>query len=590
MWRRMGVRWLAAGLAVGIGVPALASGGARPLPAVRAVAGCSDNWPMFQHDATHSASTSCTSVSQLTVPTLHPAWFTSMPGGVTAEPVVADGLVYVGDSTGVFDALNQSTGKAVWSFNITSNAIHNDKHGASFGEIPGTAAVVEPSALGGAVGSCASGDPTVFVVGGGTVYALDASSGAPCWAQDADPAHPTSAVETESSPVVDTATSPPELLLGDDTNQSGGVAQTGMLAFDALNGDLLWKYEPETDTVVTPMETCTGYPLSNPCQSAANNALSEYDNQPTDLACGDVWSSPALDVSRGLVIFATGDCPKPNGPQFSKIESVFALDVISGQMQWDFPEPLNAYDQTNGNDGDTDFGASPIITATDDSAGNPIVVEAGKSGFVYGLDEVKGTKLWAVQAAQPGQLSPQLVGAIGGFIGAPALGTANGQAAVFLSSAVFTPLRGSGLSTSKPYEQCPPVADKALPLCPDDTLVGAPERLASVHAVSVATGQVLWQEPISTPTYSPATYANGVVFVPSTTSFAAEAYNADNGLPLWSFPLAASAPGGGASIVGSSIYLGSGVSESGFTAAVVHGVWSFTLGTGGIPPALNGLP
>ena len=47
------------------------------------------------------------------------------------------------------------------------------------------------------------------------------------------------------------------------------------------------------------------------------------------------------------------------------------------------------------------------------------------------------------------------------------------------------------------------------------------------------------------------------IFANSTTSFAAEAYNADTGLPLWYFPLGATTASG-TSIVGSDVFLGAG--------------------------------
>jgi outer membrane protein assembly factor BamB len=434
-----------------------------------------------------------------------------------------------------------------------------DQHGVSFGEIPGTAAVAQ----------IGTGDPTVFVVGGGTLYALDALTGAYKWSQDTDPAKPTSSVETESSPVVDLSTTPPEVLIGNDTNQSSGIALTGLMAFNAQTGALLWKYEPETDRVVHDLTSGDG----------------------TGNACGDVWSSPALDAARGLVMFATGDCPQTAAGQFDTIETVYALNVHTGTRVWDFPEPSNAYDTYGNppNDGDTDFGASPIITGVNDTFGHPIVVEAGKSGYVYGLDEANGTAVWQVQAAQAGQLSPQLVGAVGGFIGSPALGVSNGKPAVFLTSAIFTPLTGAGADlAAPPYPACAgfPSTLPGLPVCLDTSLAGDPTRVASLHAVSVSDGSVLWQAPISTPTYAPATYSNGVVYAPSTTSFAMAAYNADTGTPLSVFPLVSSGASG-ASIVGSSIFLGSGISEGGVTVPGLSGIWSFTVGANGIPPSVS---
>ncbi len=86
-----------------------------------------------------------------------------------ASPTVYGGKVFIGSKTGVFYALNETTGVVVWSKflgfvpKLTCNARG----------ITATAAVaVDPT----------SGKPTVYVAGGdGYLYALDAASGAQVW-------------------------------------------------------------------------------------------------------------------------------------------------------------------------------------------------------------------------------------------------------------------------------------------------------------------------------------------------------------------------------------------------------------------------
>jgi len=104
----------------------------------------------------------------------------------------------------------------------------------------------------------------------------------------------------------------------------------------------------------------------------------------------------------------------------------------------------------------------------------------------------------------------------------------------------------------------------------------------SLHAVDLATGAVLWQDPISAPSYAPTTYSGGVVLAPSTTGFSAVAYDAGTGRPLWAAPSAA-ADSGGVAIAGTDIFLGTGTSFGSAGAESVPpqavGVWSFgTLG------------
>ena len=72
---------------------------------------------------------------------------------------------------------------------------------------------------------------------------------------------------------------------------------------------------------------------------------------------------------------------------------------------------------------------------------------------------------------------------------------------------------------------------------------------------------------------------NGVVFAPQSLAFGIVAYNAENGAPLWAFPLGA-APSSGAAIAGSGVYLGAGTSVDTVDGKDVPpqatGVWGFT--------------
>jgi outer membrane protein assembly factor BamB len=397
----------------------------------------------------------------------------------------------------------------------------------------------------------------VFFGGGGTLYALDAVTGAYRWSADLAPGPPgsparTNAIEILASPVVDTDPGRPEVIVGDDTNESPGNGQAGVFAFDARSGVLVWKYEPETGAVTTSLT---------------------QDETGGD-ACGDVWSSPALDESvrpGGLVVFGTGNCPDPvdataHGDK-TITQTVIAVDATTGIEAWRFTEPANAY----GND--DDFGSSPLITSVPTAAGGtrPVVVEAGKDGFVYGLDEGTGHELWGTQLAQPGQSGDALAGAIGGVIGAVSLGQVGGVPAVFATSAVPLPFSGSGVSTSTSSPSPPP---------PDTSLPYQPTRAVSLHAVNVATGAILWQAPLSAPSYAATTYSSGAVFAPATTSFALEAYDAGTGTSIWDFPLGA-AVSSGVAVVGSAVYVGAGTefgsSPAGPAPPQAFGVWSLAL-------------
>ena len=91
------------------------------------------------------------------------------PAGLEASPTVVNGVVYIGANTGTFYALNESTGKVLWSQflgYVTQTTC------GPLGIV--ATATVEPPPGGGPL--------TVYVAGGdGYLYALDAATGAVDW-------------------------------------------------------------------------------------------------------------------------------------------------------------------------------------------------------------------------------------------------------------------------------------------------------------------------------------------------------------------------------------------------------------------------
>lgn len=632
---------------------------APTLPGGSARGHCDASWPMYQHDSDHTAS-GCSTLTPLSSAALHPAWFASTPGAVSAEPTVAGNAVYAGDSTGVFHALDETSGAALWTFSATAPQTcyrdqpnpYTDRHNAGFGSITSSAAYA-------AKVTDAAGHPLIYFGGGGSLFALDAVTGACQWAQDIDPGSPSNSVEIESSPVVDTALSPAEVLVGSDDNSAAGNGVTGLQAFDARTGALLWRYEPERDVTLYPPQFGGSEALTLSCGDGSTNAGCTPENVPgigqnstawAD-ACGDVWASPSLDPAfldpagdntyqsagtaattdpvwfpkqitatgaaspDGLLVFGTGNCGASPNPattyahdDYAHTEGVFALDPVTGVRVWSWFEPPNLYNTGSPNEtgaGDTDFGSSSVLATVASAdmpaghtcpaagpgagAGNArtttLVIQGGKSGYAYALCEGSGSVVWQVQAAQPGQISPEVIGAGGGFIGSASLGEANRRPAAFFDAALFLPFADDGVRLPGDGDDagasCPGPNGTSLPLlpaCPDPSLVNDPARLLSVVAVDAASGRIVWRA-AATPSYAATSYSNGVVFAASTTGFAARAYDANTGIPLWTFPLGATTASGTA-IAGADVFLGSGLSEGQAGPTTVppgaNGIWCLT--------------
>jgi outer membrane protein assembly factor BamB len=496
-----------AGALIGAG-PAWAAGAAttRATAAVldrpAACAVTPGSWPTYQGDPSHSGD-ACSTITPANVATLRPAWFTQTAGVVTASPAVSGGRVFDGDSTGSFYALNQNTGADLWTFAglatqtcfVDEAGPHADTHQSGNGAIVSSPAV-----------ATIDGTELVYVGIGGSLFAINAATGKCQWAQDTDPTTPASAVEIQSSPVIDMSTDPPEVLIGDDGNSSPEVGLTGLLAFNAQTGALLWKYEPERDVTLTPAQFDGSDALTMGCGDGVADPYCSPTNvrdiAPDDLSysdgCGDVWSSPALDPAfvdpagdntfqgsapapagwypkqitatglpspDGLLVFGTGNCSASTTPATAVAHGdyvdnvgVFALDPHTGVRVWSFVAPYNLYDNdvNEPQSGDDDFGSSAVVVqvsrtsvphsrCTGGGPSTPLVIEGSKSGYAFGLCEATGRPVWANQISQPGQASQDLTGSIGGAIGTPSVGADGASPTVFFTAAIPLPFANDGI-------------------------------------------------------------------------------------------------------------------------------------------------
>ena len=375
--------------------------------------------------------------------------------------------------------------------------------------------------------------------GCGSVYALHASDGSQAWATDVDPDPPEPRTvdeqnhyrdaEVESSPVVLTRSYGASVVfVGMDTNENDGV-DAGVLAINARTGAVLWKYDAATDRVLTPPpgDDLTSDPRQTWLSQARGNG-----------GCGDVWGSPALDMSgpgHPSLFFGTGNCTDETSTSYNS-QKLVAIDATGGRKLWTFTEPV-------GNHGrDEDFGPTPVLTTV---AGERVVVQAGKSGWVYVLDRAAGSLVRQVHVA--------VGSSIGGFIGSVAV------------------------ANTGPNNHPVLYGDSAIPVHTDGSIDGSPTDVtkgSSLHAVDLVTGLSLWEQPLQTPSYAPVTVSNGVVFAPDTTQFSVQAYDAATGLPLWHLPVAA-ATAGGVAVAGDSVVFGAGTFFADHMPPQVTGVWCF---------------
>jgi polyvinyl alcohol dehydrogenase (cytochrome) len=330
------------------------------------------DWPTYGHDAQHSFDGQ-TTLTKATVPTLRQAWSFPTGDAVTATPTVVGGTVYVGSWDGFFYAIDLSTGKLRWKFQLKPQPAVSPQPG------------VQPrdsSSDGGLVTSSAwfqkghGNRPPLVIFGGGyTLYALNAVDGTLVWEHDytgrpdLPPSPAADGTRIFSSPVVVDG----KVIVGIDPNGQGYGGY--VVAASLATGDPVWQFQTDVDQ--------TG------------NILND--------GCGGVWSSGTLLPRTGLVLFDTADCHFSNPPPFN--ETVIALRVRDGTLAWVFRP---ARPDVNC---DTDFGAT--VNAGLDRNGKAVFTGVGsKDGTYYSLDPKTGALRWSTNVV--------FGGFSGGFIGTAA--------------------------------------------------------------------------------------------------------------------------------------------------------------------------
>src|SRR5579862_9494916 len=149
------------------------------------------------------------------------AWTTHLPDPATPEqhtagkanPIIYNGVMYVQDTYGRITALDATSGKILWQFDPSVGL-----------NVP----------LGGSANSIGMGDGMIFTGIYGTVYALNAQTGAQVWANQI--VDPVGGGGIDVSPVYYKG----EVILGTTGGDAGGSCVE--VALDAKTGRVVWHY------------------------------------------------------------------------------------------------------------------------------------------------------------------------------------------------------------------------------------------------------------------------------------------------------------------------------------------------------------
>jgi len=470
------------------------------------------DWPMYGRDLRHSFTNADSLIDSSNVVLLQPAWSFATGDAVSASPAVVDGVVYVGSWDGFFYALDATTGGLKWRYQVDcQSAVQPIPAHCPGGPSPTAERVTTDGGL--ITSSAAVVDGRVYFAGGKTMYCLNAADGSLVWKKvicgnpeapscETDDADPT---RIFSSPAVFKR----KVFIGHTPDGENGY-RGGFVALQAGTGVVRWRFE------VDPQLDANGNPIR------VGRTVLAYNR-----GCGAVWSSAAIDESKRLVFFGTGDCGFDAPPPYH--EAIIALNA-SGRLRW-------AYRPRQGDACDFDFGASPNVIDIGESRW---VGNGGKDGTYYVLNRLTRNR--------GGELFWRANVVFGGFSGG------------FIGSTAFDGHRVYGATAFGELGNPAGVCD---PSDPRDTVVQEP----TMHAFDPAALAVAW-ESNGSPGAGASSVAHGVVFAGTLAPPSLRAFDAESGLVLHSIPMPG-AVNSSAALVGKTLFVGSGNSNDG-TGGGVH--------------------
>jgi polyvinyl alcohol dehydrogenase (cytochrome) len=301
-------------------------------------------------------------------------WAFGVPSGtrLRSHPTVAGGAIYVGTDDGTVHAFDLQSGCERWQFQAPVEVR------------TGILISVWKKGDANAVPLAYFGDLA------GTVYAVNAITGALVWSDRADE-HP--AATLTGTPVLykDRLYVPVSSLeLGNTEPKYECCTFRGaIIAYDARSGKRLWKTYMMDQPVV---------------QGTDAHGAKQYG--PSGAA---IWNAPAIDEKRGLLYFGTGN--NYSSPANAISDAVVAVDMKTGKIAWSYQlTPNDAWhvacispDQTKcpkERGPDADIGAAVILTTMTD--GKQRIIVGQKSGWVYALDPDTHKIEWKTRVGRGG--------------------------------------------------------------------------------------------------------------------------------------------------------------------------------------------
>ncbi|HEY6542950.1 MAG TPA: PQQ-binding-like beta-propeller repeat protein [Ktedonobacteraceae bacterium] len=287
----------------------------------------SPNENLYNTRVAHSTIAS-TNVSELKIAWTIPLQGTGATGADVANPVIANGIAYLQDGASNVIAVQDATGRILWTHKYNSPDYGPNGVTIANGRIYGVTA---------------SG-----------VFALDAHTGQQVWYETHLAADGTCSFCFNIAPQVANG----KVFVSSALTFGGGI----IYALDAASGATLWSFQTVVDK--------TGQQLKATAGGAWDALLIGPDNS---VYAG--IGNPYISLQQAQAT--------PSRELYT--DSLVKLSQAAGKLAWyyqAFPDDFH----------DWDLQISPIYTTT--AAGRPVILAAGKGGFVFAFDAMSGQLLW----------------------------------------------------------------------------------------------------------------------------------------------------------------------------------------------------
>ena len=519
--------------ATALALVAMQLGGSAALAGVTGAdiaAGAPEEWLSYGRDYGEQRFSPLTAVNAANVAQLGLAWSSDLDTarGQEATPIVHNGVLYVSTAWSKVRAYDAANGKMLWSYDP---------------EVPRETLV---RACCDAVNRGVAIYENKIYVGtlDGRLVALNAATGKVAWSVLAVPNQRDY-----------TITGAPRIVKGRVLIGEGGSeyrARGYLAAYDAHTGKLAWKFN-----------TVPGNPQKGYENKAMSSAAKTWTGKWWTMGGGGtVWDSITYDPKTNLVMFGTGNAepwnPAPMGRKGNNLytASVVAVNADTGAYAWHFQEtPEDRWD----------FDSDAQITVADvmvDGQARHVALHAPKNGHVYMLD-VKTGKFLSAKAFVPVNwasgidpatgrplINPEAryektrkawisaPGAVGGHSWQPqSYSKATGYLYIPANIAAFPYFAAKGWKPSPIGFQTG--TDAAATAMPANTQIREGAKAATTGALiawDVAQQKQAWRVDMPSPWNGGVLSTAGNLVFQGNAGGTFDAYSADKGSKLWSFP------------------------------------------------------